>query len=57
MTLDRNYDGAWDFRGLLLRGEIFLSPREFWDDEDLDGRVEIHAVLTGSPDHPSGVGG
>ena len=54
VTSDKDRDGMWDSRALLQDDEsaMSLSPLEFWDDEDLDGRVEIHAVLTGPPHHP-----
>ena len=44
--LDRNHDGVWDYRAIVRRREgLSGPPSEFWDDEDFDGRFELHVLL------------
>lgn len=44
--LDRNHDGVWDYRAIVERGgALSVPPSEFWDDEDFDGRFELHVLL------------
>lgn len=46
ILLDRNHDGVWNYRAIVKRrGGLSVSPSEFWDDEDFDGRFELHVLL------------
>lgn len=50
VTLDVNADGAIDFYSNLIApfgaySSHTAMPVEFWDDENLDGTIDIHALL------------